>query len=106
MAGSNLLENSQRKSQVQKDYKKKTIPFTRAVFEVLGSTNKNGYLCGNKLTRADLAFVNWINMITSCIPAILDKFPSLKKLKETVETLSKIAKWLKERPETEFWTLM
>ena len=127
LAGSNLLENSQvagiaeavndlfedllkariekneeRKAQMQKDYKEKAVPFALAKFEALASTNKNGYLWGNKLTWADLAFFNWICMISHRAPAILDRFPSLKKLKETVETLPNIAKWLKERPETEF----
>ena len=127
MAGSNLLENSQvagiaaaandmfedlvkariekdegRKAQMQKDYREKAVPFALAKFEALSSTNKNGYLWGDKLTWADLAFFNWISIIASRAPAILDKFPSLKKLKETVETLPNIARWLKERPESEF----
>ena len=127
LAGSNLLENSQlagiaeavndlfedmvkirlekddqKKAQMRKDYKEKTLSFALAKFEALGSTNANGYLWGDKLTWADLAFFSWISLLTSRAPATLDEYPHLKKLKQTVETLPNIAKWLKERPETEF----
>ena len=32
----------------------------------------------------------------------VDEYPTLKKIKESVEKLPAIAKWLKERPETDF----
>ena len=131
LAGSNLLENSQlaaiagaindlfeelakahfekdeeKKAELQKTFMEKTVPFVLAKFEALGSTNDSGYLWGNKLTWVDLAFFNWTEFMIPAIPALLDNYPSLKKLKETVETLPNIAKWLKERPQTDHWNFM
>ena len=126
LAGSNLLENSQlagiagaindlfedlvkahfekdeeKKAEMRKTFMEKTVPFTLAKFEALGSSNDNGYLWGNKLTWVDIAFFNWTGFIVPAVPTVLDSYPSLKKLKKTVETLPNIAKWLQERPETD-----
>ena len=58
-----------------------------------------GWLYGSKVTYADLAFFN----LSSRLPdEVLAKFPGLKSVKENVEALPNIAKWLKERPETQF----
>ena len=95
-------KNEEKKAEMEKTYTEKTLPFGLAKLEALGSTNDNGYLWGNKLTWADLAFFNWISGVIARNPAVLDNYPSLKKLKQTVETLPNIAKWLKERPETAF----
>ena len=94
--------NEEKKAQLQKTFKEKTAPFVLAKFETLSSANESGYLWGNKLTWADLAYFNLISTLTQSEPAILDNYPSLNKLKETIETLPKIAKWLRERPETKY----
>ena len=101
MAKAHFEKDEEKKAELLKTFKEKTIPFVLGKFEALSSANNNGYLCGNKLTWADLAFFSWISIMIPHAPAVLDNCPSLKKLKETVETLPNIAKWLKERPVTE-----
>ena len=102
MVKSHFEKDPQKKAEMDKAYSEKALPFGLAKFEALSSSNDDGYLWGNKLTWVDLAFFNWIAMVVARDPAVLDNYPSLKKLKETVETLPNIAKWLKERPETPF----
>ena len=98
----NSEKNEEKKAELQKTFSEKTFPFLLGKLEALSSANDNGYLWGNKLTWADLAFFNISEYIVSADPTGLDAYPSLKKLKETVEALPNIAKWLKERPETQF----
>ena len=58
-----------------------------------------GWLYGSKVTYVDLAFFN----LSSRLPdEVLTNFPGLKSVKENVEALPNIAKWIKERPETQF----
>ena len=55
-----------------------------------------------QLTYADFYFYTAMENILKQMPALLDKFPTLKKQHASVEALPNIAKWLKERPETPF----
>ena len=95
-------KDEEKKAELQKTLMEKTLPFTLAKLEALGSTNDSGYLWGNRLTWVDLAFFNFCGFIIPATPTILDNYPSLKKLNEMVETLPNIAKWLKERPVTDY----
>ena len=56
------------------------------------------------MTLADVAFLNMGAVILrmSNDPSIPDKFPKLKALTEKVKALPKIAKWIEERPKTDF----
>ena len=55
-----------------------------------------------QLTYADFYFYTALENILKQMPALLDDFPTLKKLRSSVEALPNIAKWLKERPESQF----
>ena len=94
-------KNEEKKANMRKKYMEQTVPFALGKFEALCAANDGGYLWGNKLTWADLAFFCWTEFMTPAVPTLFDSFPSLKKLKETVETLPNIAKWLEERPKTD-----
>ena len=56
-----------------------------------------GWLYGSKVTYADLIFFNFSHHLSD---EVLAKYPGLKGLREKVEALPNIAKWLKEHPVT------
>ncbi len=61
-----------------------------------------GYNYGSKVTYADFALYNVMGFVKMGDAAALDSFPGIKKNMEAVEALPNIAKWLKERPESQF----
>ena len=58
-----------------------------------------GWLYGSKVTYADLVLYAVSSRLSD---EVLIKYPGLKSIKEKVEALPNIAKWLKERPDTPF----
>ena len=80
---------------------KEFLPTKFALFEKRAAGNENGWLFGNKLTWADLLFYllsGWAIMGGN--KDIVEKFAGLQKLHASVEALPNIAKWIKERPQT------
>ena len=53
-----------------------------------------------QVTYADFAVYVLIECILPDAPNLLDHFPHLSKLMETVEGLDKIKEWIQTRPET------
>lgn len=123
LAGSNAFENSEvaavadavndlsldtwqvfydKKEAMYETFWEKSLPAALTKFNELASTNDKGYLWGNKLTWPDLFLVFTVSYIESNHPGLLGNYSALKKLKETVETLPNITKWLKKRPVTQF----
>ena len=99
--GKALFEKDEkRKEELKKEFSEKTLPTALKRFNELASTG--GYLWDNKVTWADFLLLTTLSYITSAHPETLDNYPALKKLQETVESLPNIAKWIKERPVTEF----
>ena len=55
-----------------------------------------------QVTYADLAIFVLLETLAMHEPSILGKFPTLSKLKTSVEQLPAIEKWIKSRPDTKF----
>jgi glutathione S-transferase len=125
LAGSNLWENSflaniadfikdltmemirmryekdpQRKKEYEEKFQNESAP------KFLGKLNEmaqgTGYLSFGRLTWPDLLLYQRLDHLVSVHPDILKDYPGLIKLKENVENEPNIAKWMKERPKTEF----
>jgi len=69
-----------------------------------GNNSADGWIIGQRVTYADFGVYLMCTYVAmeSGGENVLDKYPTLKKLKESVEKLTAIAKWLKERPGTQF----
>ncbi|XP_066305112.1 hematopoietic prostaglandin D synthase-like [Branchiostoma lanceolatum] len=67
-------------------------------YEKLASVD--GFFVGDSLTWADIAFFNMLGWVTPLDPAVLDRFPNLSKVMDNVQSQQGIARWLKERPQT------
>ena len=64
--------------------------------------SEDGWLYGNKVTWADFYVYNGLSLLGQIPNFPLDKYPKLGKMMKNVEALPNIAKWLKERPETQY----
>ena len=132
LAGSNTLENAQiagtidvlhdfllkgaplspfgekdeaRRAELRKEFEEKHMPRYLGALEKSATENNSadGWLYGAKVTYADLRACTQLSMMEQMIlPGMLDSYPALKKLKMSVENLPAIAKWIKERPHSEF----
>lgn len=100
-----LHENDETRKAVQLEkFTKETLPAAWKSLEKLLKANNGGdsYLVGNKITLADIAFADQITWLGGIgINVSLDDSPKLKALKERVESVPKIAEWIKNRPVTQ-----
>ena len=94
-----------RKAQLKKDLDEQHFPKYLGILNKLITDNAapEGWIYGKKITYIDLrvALVGDLVLKLGGDNA-LDAYPQFKKLRETVEALPNIAKWIKERPVTEF----
>jgi len=87
-----------RKAEMQKKLEEEIIPEKLQIFEKRASKNDSGWL-----TRADFFLyisLEWAQKMTN--DKALSSFPGLTKLRDSEEALPNIAKWIKERPVTEY----
>jgi len=92
-----------KKQELLDTFNKDTLPRLLGLLEKLLKQNKNGdgYFIGDSLTWADLSFADfvvWLGSINISVP--FNDLPKLKALKDRVESLPKIAAWIKTRPVT------
>ncbi len=91
-----------RKAEALKKFEEETGPKHLGVFEKLISDNSGTWLYGSKVTYVDFALYNIMAWIKLVAPKLAENFPGITANMEAVETLPNIAKWLKERPESQF----
>ena len=94
--------SAKRKEELRKKFLEQTIPSKLPFFEKRSSTNENGWLYNGKLTWADLAFYLSATWMLPAVPDVLKQYPGLQRLYASVESLPNIAKWIKERPHSDF----
>ncbi|XP_006825032.2 glutathione S-transferase-like [Saccoglossus kowalevskii] len=58
----------------------------------------DGYFVGDKVTLADLAFIDTCFPMVEWRPEVLKDYPKLNALKQRVESRPRIAEWMKKRP--------
>jgi glutathione S-transferase len=97
-------KDSAKQATLQKRLDDEQLPDFMARFDKLLAENSEGkseYFVGNSLTLADIAFANgytWMILIGFKDPLVA--FPKLKALVQRVESVPRIAEWLKKRPTT------
>ena len=97
-------KDDERKAAMKKELEEKVAPRVLGGLEKLAAANNcaDGWFYGPKMTYADIIFIHTMNWALLVSPDILDNYPALKKLKASVENAPNIAKWIKERPVTEY----
>ena len=92
-----------RKTELKKGLEETHIPKYLGALEKRAAANNSadGWIYGAKVTYADFGVYLQGEYVQIIAPNILDNYPALKKLRESVAKLPNIARWLKERPVTE-----
>ena len=93
-----------RKAELKKGLEETHIPKYLGALEKRAAANNSadGWIYGAKVTYADFGvYLGGAYLLKVMSQNALDNYPALKKLRESVEKLPNIAKWLKERPVTE-----
>jgi glutathione S-transferase len=85
-----------RKAELKKKFDEEEAP---KFFSFLEKRVTGGWLYGSKVTYADLAFFDFSGRLPD---EALAKFPGLQSVRQNVKALPNIAKWLNERPQTQF----
>ncbi|KAI8496269.1 hypothetical protein Bbelb_261100 [Branchiostoma belcheri] len=94
-------KDENKKEEMKKEMAEKTMPPFFDLFEKLASAE--GYFVGNSLTWADVNFFAFFGFISGFIPGDhLKGYVNLNKVMGNVSSNPGIAKWLKERPVTQF----
>ena len=104
MVGVYFEKDETRKAELKKEFVETHVPRYLGILEKWAGANNSagGWFYGPKVTYADLEFFVVSGYLKKDAPTMFDKYPALTKLLTSVENLPNIAKWLKERPETEF----
>lgn len=72
----------------------------RYIAVVLMSSTVSNAVSHSQLTYADFATYLLFEYVVTNIPGALEKYPTLAKLKKNIESLPRIASWIKRRPDT------
>ncbi|CAJ0928023.1 unnamed protein product, partial [Mesorhabditis belari] len=86
-------------------YEKDFVPARDKFFGALEKQlkqNNTGFLVGKSVTYADIQIADHISHLLDFSAKDLDPYPEVRKLRETVEKIPQIAKWIKERPKSDF----
>ncbi|XP_071948398.1 S-crystallin SL11-like [Antedon mediterranea] len=98
-----LGENEDAKAETLKNFTSRVESYGVAMEKGLKENNGgDGYLVGNSLTLADIAFFNAYSEILTLKADALDNAPKLKALMGRVSANEKIAEWIKKRPKTQY----
>ncbi len=96
-------QDEARKCELKKEFIETHVPRYLGALQKRASGNNcyYGWIWGPKVTYADLSIYLMLEQVlisTTLVPDVLDRYPALKKLHDSVEALPNIAKWLKDRP--------
>jgi len=81
---------------------KELIPKWFGFFENLVKNSKSGWAVGDQVSLADIALFNVLDNYTVTYAGAFDSYTHLKALHKKVAELPNIAKWLANRPKTEW----
>ncbi|XP_064616477.1 glutathione S-transferase-like [Liolophura sinensis] len=99
-------KDASRKAEDLKKYKEGTASGFLQPFEATLAKSSSGFLVGSGLTYADLCFFNLLGfmegMLKEDAKAITSTFPNIQKHRQKIESLPKIAEWIKKRPANDF----
>ncbi|CAF1180908.1 unnamed protein product [Rotaria sordida] len=97
-----IEDENQRQTETTK-FITKTIPEKLTMFEKLMNMYGNGvWAVGDNITWADFVIYDTVQNLLKMDDKVLNKFSTLKKNREAVEKLPKIAEYLANRKQTEF----
>ena len=101
-----FMQDQEEKAKKVKELEEETIPSYFSTLERFIEKNKGntdaGWIFGSNPTYCDFAICLSLDFVLRLCPDCLKNYPGIAKVKSAVENLPKIAKWIKERPKTEY----
>ena len=99
-----LEKDEAKKEELKKEMGEEVFPKFLGIFENLINTNgaPEGWIYGSKVTYADFTLYSLFETLKSSVPNLFDKYPGIQKNLESVSKLPNIAKWLSERPKSDY----
>lgn len=98
-----MEQDEAKKAELKKTFEEVTVPKYFGKFEAQIVANGGGpFLVGKKVSWADLQAAHFLEFFVLGNPALLENFPNLKKLKDTVFDIPQIKAWVEKRPVTQF----
>nr|XP_054773642.1 S-crystallin SL11-like [Lytechinus pictus] len=94
-----------KKAELEKSFiEKDSVTILTAMTRVLEKQSEQGkgYFIGDSMTLADIAIFNFFDGLFKHMPALIDKYPTLRAFEDKMRAEPKIAAWLAKRPETQF----
>ena len=96
-------KDDERKAALKKQIEDEHIPKYWSIIEKrIQNNSTSNWIYGNKPTYVDFIIYCWFEFTLYLFPNFLDSYPGVAKVKASVESLPNIAKWIKERPKTEY----
>jgi glutathione S-transferase len=92
------------KAETKKKVEEEDIPKYWGILEGMIKKNNSpdGFIYGMKPTYVDFCIYCTFDFVQMTVPNFFEQFPVAAKLKASVEALPNIAKWIKERPQTQY----
>ena len=97
-------KNEAVKAETKKDLLEKTFPNNLGVLQARITANgcPEGWIFGSKMTYADIYVALTVDVVKLIDENAFNAYPAILKLRAAVEAQPKIAKWIKDRPQTQF----
>ena len=95
-----MEKDETKKAEIKKNIEDNEVPKYADLLEKIVNSTSGNFIFGEKVTYGDLSFVAISEFLMEMFPSCLEGRPGLSKVKESVENLPNIARWLKERPKT------
>ena len=96
--------NDEAKAKLKEALVKEKLPKFLGILESRITANgcPEGWIFGSKITYIDMCIALCLDAVPMVDENVSKTYPAMFKLKAAVEAQPKIAKWIKERPETKF----
>ena len=98
------IKDDAAKAEAKKELLEKTLPMYLGILQARITANgcPEGWIFGSKITYVDMCVALAVEVVKYVDESALKDYPAISKLKAAVEAQPKIAKWIEERPKTQF----
>ena len=97
-----FTKDEKEKEDMMTKLKEETIPKFLQNLEKILIRRGGQYFAGNSVSWAELYFLQFVDLINMIQDDFLNTVPKLKNLDERTRKIPNVAKWLEERPKSDF----
>lgn len=97
-----MEQDETKKAELRKAFLETSAPKYFAKFEEQVNANEGNYMVGDKISWLDLQLAHFLEFFEGMEAGILDGYPGLKKLRQTVFEVPQIKAWIDKRPASQF----